>query len=156
MSLGIRDLMTVHREALLYIICGGFTTLVNWGSYAAFVWMGIPPAICNVLSWIVSVTFAFLTNKWFVFESRSLETKTLAEEITFFFGARIFTLVIASALFFFMYNIAGLEYGVSIFTYSLFGTEGMVTKIITSGIEIALNWIFSKYVVFRKDTSATE
>lgn len=150
MAISIRNLLPSHREGILYIICGGFTTLISWGSYAAFVWMDIAPAISNVMSWVVSVSFAFVVNKWVVFESKTLETKTVAEEAGFFFGARVFTMAIAAVLFYLMYNIAGLELGVSLFTCSVFGAEGMITRIITSVVEIALNWVFSKYIVFRK------
>ena len=79
MALNISDLLTKHKEAILYIICGGFTTLISWGSYAAFVWVDIAPAISNILSWVVSVAFAFVVNKWIVFESKTLEKKAVAE-----------------------------------------------------------------------------
>ena len=59
-------------------------------------------------------------------------------------------MVVAAVLFYLMYNIAGLEFGVTLFTCSIFGAEGMITRVITSVVEIALNWGFSKYVVFRK------
>ncbi len=150
MALNISDLLTKHKEAILYIICGGFTTLISWGSYAAFVWVDIAPAISNILSWVASVAFAFVVNKWIVFESKTLEKKAVAEEAGFFFGARIITMIVAAVLFYLMYNIAGLEFGVTLFTCSIFGAEGMITRVITSVVEIALNWGFSKYVVFRK------
>ena len=48
----------VSSMAMLYIITGGFTTLVNYAAYGAFVWCNIDPTISNVLSWFVSVSFA--------------------------------------------------------------------------------------------------
>lgn len=148
MPLSVRDLLAAHKEAVLYVICGGFTTLISWGSYAAFVWVNIDPVISNVLSWVVSVTFAFLVNKWIVFESRSLEKKTVAEEAGFFLGARIFTLIVAAVLFYLLYDVMGGGWGVSLFTMSILGAEGMITKVITSLVEIVLNWVFSKYLIF--------
>ncbi len=150
----IERLVIVHKEAILYLICGGLTTLVNWGSYAVFVWMDIGPNISNILSWVTSVTFAFFVNKWVVFECRSWEPATVARELSFFFSARIFTLIVAAVLFFVLHDIAGMQYGYTIFTDSLFGTEGMFTKIVTSVVEIVLNWMLSKFVVFRKNLDA--
>lgn len=149
----VRRLMTTYKEAILYVVCGGFTTLVNWGSYAVFVWANIDPNISNVLSWIVSILFAFAVNKWIVFESKSHEANTVVRELSMFVSARILTLVVATVLFFLLHNIAGLEYGVSIFTDSILDTEGMYTKIITSVVEIVLNWILSKYIVFKKPSA---
>lgn len=146
----VRDMMTTYRESILYIICGGFTTLVNWGAYAVFVWANLDPNIGNALSWIVSVLFAFVVNKWIVFESMDSKAQTVARELSYFVGARIFTYVIAAILFFLLHNVIGLAWGVTIFTQSVLGAEGMYTKVITSVVEIALNWILSKYFVFRK------
>lgn len=134
-------LMTVHREAIMYVIMGGFTTLVTWVTYAVFANLGINENVSNVLSWVCGVVFAFVVNKWFVFNSKSLKASVVAKEIVYFFGARIFTLVVAVVAFPVLISI-----GVD---QELFGTPGMVAKIITSIIEIVLNWVFSKYIVFK-------
>jgi len=134
-----------HREAFLYIIFGGFTVLVSWASYAVFVWLGIDLNVSNIASWICAVLFAFVVNKWFVFESRSTEKKLVAKELGSFFGARIVTGIIAALLF-----PALLYAGMN---GSLFGVEGFPARVITSIVEIALNWVFSKYMIFTKKTS---
>ena len=138
-------LMMVHREAIMYVIMGGFTTLVTWASYAGFVHFGIAEEVSNVLSWICGVVFAFVVNKWFVFNSKTLKPKELGREIVFFFGSRIFTLIVAVVAFPVLIDI-----GVD---QELFGTPGMVAKIITSIIGIVLNWVLSKYLVFRRSKS---
>ena len=132
-----------RRELIMYLIFGVLTTVVSWLSYALFVQIGIDINISNALSWVCGVTFAFITNKWFVFISKSVTPKTLLYEIGSFFGARIFTGIVAIVLFPILYSI-GLN-------QSLFNTDGFLAKIITSVIEIGLNWLFSKYVVFRKN-----
>lgn len=146
-SLGIRDLydtvMTKYREPVAYVFFGGLTTVVNWLAYMLFVWMGIDINISNILSWVVGVLFAFVVNKWFVFENKSLEVKTVIIEMGAFFGARIVTGVIAIILFPVLYNL-GLN-------QSFLGTDGLPAKIVTSVIEIILNWVFSKYLVFREN-----
>ena len=115
-----------HKEVILYLIFGVLTTVVNWLAYAAFVWIGLDINVSNILSWIVGVSFAFVVNKWYVFESRSLESRKVIKEFGSFVGARIFTGIIAILLFPLLYNI-GLN-------QSLF----------------VLNWIFSKYLIFKK------
>ena len=55
-----RQLMGEHREAILYVVCGAFTTLVSLGSYALFEFVGIVPDLSNILSWICGVCFAFV------------------------------------------------------------------------------------------------
>ena len=139
--------MGKYREPILYIFFGGLTTIISWVSYAAFVWAGIEINISNILSWICGVTFAFVTNKWFVFTSKDTSIKTVLYELGSFFGARITTGVIAIVLFPILYAI-GLN-------QSLFNTDGFLAKIVTSIIEIVLNWIFSKYIVFRKKNKET-
>ena len=131
-----------HKEVILYLIFGVLTTVVNWLAYAAFVWIGLDINVSNILSWIVGVSFAFVVNKWYVFESRSLESRKVIKAFGSFVGSRIFTGIIAILLFPLLYNI-GLN-------QSLFGTDGFLAKIVTSVIEIVLNWIFSKYLIFKK------
>ena len=94
-----------HKEVILYLIFGVLTTVVNWLAYAAFVWIGLDINVSNILSWIVGVSFAFVVNKWYVFESRSLESRKVIKEFGSFVGARIFTGIIAILLFPLLYNI---------------------------------------------------
>lgn len=150
----VRDFSVKHREGMLYIICGGFTTLVNYGAYVAFAWVDINPNICNILSWIVGVTFAFFVNKWIVFGSRTWDTRKTGTEAVEFLSARVFTFAVSVITFYLMYDIAGLRYGISIFSDDFLGFgEGFFTKIVGSMIEIALNWGLSKYWIFRKSNA---
>jgi putative flippase GtrA len=135
------DAFGKYREATLYIIFGGLTTVVNWGAYALFVWAGIEINLSNILSWVVGVSFAFVVNKWYVFESKSLEKTAVLKEFGSFVGSRVVTGVIAVVLFPILYAI-GLN-------QSMFGIDGLWAKIVTSIIEIILNWVFSKYIVFK-------
>ena len=64
------------------------------------------------------------------------------------------TLVVSAVLFAVLFDYLGSEMGVHILTDEFFGirgSEGYVTKLITSFVEIALNWVLSKYWVFRKE-----
>jgi len=133
-----------HKEPILYVFFGGFTTLISLASYMVFVWMGLDLNVSNILSWVCGVLFAFVSNKWFVFSSKSTETTTLVRELGSFVGARIFTGVLAFILFPILLAV-GLD-------GDFMGTAGFLARIVTSIIEIILNWIFSKYLVFVKKT----
>jgi putative flippase GtrA len=138
----IADMYIKYKELILYGIYGVLTTVVTWVSYALFVNLGMELNLANILSWICGVAFAFVTNKWFVFESKSLKTTKVLKELSLFVGARIFTGVIAWILFPILLWL-GMD-------QMLFGTEGFLAKIVVSIIEIVLNWVLSKYMVFRK------
>jgi Predicted membrane protein len=131
-----------HKEPILYVFFGGFTTLISLVTYMAFVWMGLDLNVSNILSWVCGVLFAFVSNKWFVFSSRSTEKTTVMRELGSFVGARVFTGILAAILFPILLAV-GLD-------GEFMGTDGFLARIVTSVIEIILNWIFSKYLVFVK------
>ncbi len=151
MELG--QLFTKHREAILYVVCGAFTTLVSLGTYTLFEFVGILPDIANILSWVCGVCFAFVVNKWIVFQSRSTSTNTVAYELGSFFSARILTGVIAAVMFSSIYNWSEYYHLFGWLDDILLGSDGITAKGITSCVEIILNYIFSKYLVFRKKST---
>ena len=71
----IRNLFVKYKELILYLVFGGLTTLVSWGSYALLELSGLSVTVANALSWVCAVAFAFVTNKLFVFESKSWLSK---------------------------------------------------------------------------------
>ena len=137
----IGEFMTRHRELISYAFWGVATTLVSLGTYAVFVHFSINSSISNILSWICGVAFAFVTNKLFVFRSKSLERNVVVKEGSLFVGSRIFTGVVAWVLFPVLLWI-GLD-------QDFLGFENMWTKIVTSIVEISLNWVLSKHLVFK-------
>jgi putative flippase GtrA len=140
--MGFKEIFGNHREAVLYVFFGMFTVLVSLGSYAVFVWLGVELVVSNILSWVCAVLFAFTVNKWFVFESRSKSPAVVARELGSFIGARIFTFVVAVITFPIL-----LAYG---FDGYIFGVEGAPARTVTSLVEIVLNYVLSKYLIFTK------
>lgn len=132
-----------YPEWVLYFIVGGFTTIINWLLYILLVWLGLEINFSNAFSWIGSTFFAFVMNKWFVFQSRSLDLIIIAREIGSFFIARIFTGIIAIVLFPIVYMFE--------MNWYLFWIDGFISKVLTSFVEIVLNWILSKYLIFIKN-----
>ena len=138
----LKVLFLKYKEIIMYLIFGAVTTVVSLVTYSLAVELlpfGITAA--SGISWVLAVTFAFVTNKLFVFQSKSRETKTVLREAGSFFAARgisgIIEIFLPELLF-----IIGLD-------FSLFGITGLVAKTIVNVIVIILNYIFSKLWVFK-------
>ena len=143
-----KELYRKHEEIILYLIFGFLTTVVNWSTYALLVWCGLEINLSNIISWIIGVSFAFTVNKWFVFKSRILVPIVVLRELGSFFAARIITGVIAIILFPIVYAL-GMD-------QTLFGIDGFLAKMFTTVIEIFLNWLFSKFLIFDISKKRTE
>lgn len=139
----MKKLFEKYREIIMYLIFGVLTTLVSLLFYSLFVSL-LPLSItaASALSWVISVTFAFVTNKQFVFLSRSREKKTVLKELVSFFLARGISGIVEIFLPEIFFKIG--------LSFSLFGVKGLVSKIIVNVIVIILNYIFSKLWVFKK------
>ena len=144
------------KEITLYIIFGILTTLVSWGLYILFVNLfSLSVLVSNALSWIGSVCFAFVTNKIWVFDSKSWKIQTLIKESVSFvssrtvtgvmeiFGVPLLSLIGFDSIF---YGIAR-KIGISI---KLFYTEGIYSKAAFAVLVIILNYVFSKIFVFKE------
>lgn len=147
----IHDLFIRYKELILYVFFGGLTTLVNFAAFKFFnVVLGEEHyLISNIIAWFVSVVFAYITNKLFVFESHTWQTKKICKEVLSFFAARVFSLVIEEAGLFALIDLLGFDkYRLDIFGFVLGGK--MISKILLAVIVVILNYFFSKLVVFRK------
>lgn len=126
--------MRLDRELVLYVFFGTLTFLVNLFSYFFFKeLLGINYLISNVLAWFFSVLFAYITNRIWVFESRS---PNILKEASLFFGGRIFSGVVDTALMYLFIDVLTLGDAIS--------------KIVVQIIVIILNYVFSKLIVFKK------
>ena len=127
----------------MYLIFGVSTTLVNWVVYTPLVNLaGVNTTLANGIAWFVAVLYAYVTNKLFVFESKSWKASVLVREILSFFGARV-----ASGVFEIFLPEILMKLGLN---QTFFGIEGGIAKIVVSVLVIVLNYIFSKLFVFRK------
>lgn len=125
-----------HKEGMRYLVFGGFTTVVNIiVFYICQSGFKLSTIISNIIAWIIAVFFAYITNKWCVFYSEAEDIKALFKEISSFFGARVFTLVIETIF---------LK-----ITIDLIGMNSILMKIISNIIVIVLNFIFSKLFIFK-------
>lgn len=139
----IKSLFFKYKEVILYLFFGGCTTVFSWLTYALFAGaLGLGVNVSNGLSWVLSVLFAFVTNKLFVFQSKARDARTLLREGAGFFSARIFTGLL---------TMLGVPLLIRLgLDQSILGVEGMVAKVSMSILEILLNYVFSKLLIFRK------
>ena len=125
-----------NREAILYIIFGVLTTLVDWVSYAGFWSMGLDYRVSTALSWAAAVLFAFVTNKLFVFRSFEMGFSYLWKEFTAFVACRLTT----GAL-----TMLGM-----VITVDVLHLNEFVGKFLVSVMSLVLNYVFSKLFIFKK------
>ncbi|MGO2588156.1 MAG: GtrA family protein, partial [Leuconostoc mesenteroides] len=102
----IKLLLTQYQEAILYIVFGGLTMLVNiiafWLAFQAW---HMNSSVSYLFAWFWSIFFAYLTNRTWVFHSTAHDLKTVINEIFQFLVARIATAVIGFVIFYFGVNL---------------------------------------------------
>jgi len=134
----IKQLYFRYKELINYVIVGGLTTVVSLVSYYFFTTAFLDPQdpfqlmAANTFSWICAVSFAYITNRKFVFESKSTDK---LREMLKFFNARVSTLLIEMACMTLLVNILH--------------WNDRISKFAVQFIVMALNYIFSKLFVFR-------
>ena len=149
----IKELYQKHKEAVVYVIFGALTTFVNLVVFYVlelFFGNGETSYLYNnAAAWVVAVTFAYITNKLFVFNSRSWKPKVISKEILEFLGARIFSLAVEEAGLWVFIDLLGFnKFSFDIFGFNL--TGGFIAKIIFAVIVIVLNYFFSKFIIFKE------
>ena len=88
----IKELVKKYKFIILYGIFGVLTTVINIGVYGLlYSVLGVSNVLSNVVAWIVSVLFAFITNKLWVFESKSFDFNLLIKELGSFTACRLAT-----------------------------------------------------------------
>lgn len=132
----IKELIKKYKEIIMYLIFGVLTTLVNIVSFYIMDKCNINLYVNNTIAWILSVLFAYITNKLFVFESKSLEPKVVIKEGLSFFGFRLISYFMDMLCIFIMVDI--------------FSINKMISKIVGNVIVIIANYIFSKLFIFKK------
>lgn len=125
-----------YREVLLYLLFGGLTTLINIIAFYFLRKVSVSLYTSNVVAWILSVLFAFVTNKVFVFESKNQKLKENIKEVVSFFAFRILSLIFDMA---FMYVMV-----------KLLTANEMISKVVSNIFVIILNYLFSKLFIFKK------
>lgn len=135
----IKALCIKYREIIIYVIVGGITTLINWGSYyllslvldSNVEWQ---LALNNTISWIVAVVAAYPMNRRWVFQSTN---PNIFKEFLGFTASRVSTWIIELVLMWLTVNVLKIN-------------QFVAKYLIVSVVVIILNYVFSKLLVFKK------
>ena len=133
----IKALCLKHKEVLLYLIFGGLTTVVSMVTFwLAYNVLGIHELIANIISWICAVGFAYFSNAKWAFESKPATAQERLREIVSFFTGRLATLGVEELL-------------ILVFATWL-GFNGLIVKLVAQVVVVILNYVISKFFVFKK------
>ena len=136
----MKKIIIKYKSIIAYLFFGVLTTLINWGSYfLCYNIVQIPNVPSTIIAWILAVAFAFITNKIWVFGSKSFNGKVLLYEIWTFLAARLITGI--------------LDVVIMYFAVDVFAMNSTVWKLISNIIVIVLNYIFSRLIIFKKENS---
>ena len=126
-----------YKDLISYAFFGVWTTVINIVTYyLLYNIFEFSNVLSNCIAWVVAVVFAYITNKLYVFNSKSFKFDLLLKEVISFFGCRFLTGVLDVVI---MY--------LAVDVYSLNST---VWKIISNILVIIINFIAGKLVVFKK------
>lgn len=125
-----------YREVISYLFFGGCTTLINIVSFFLLRLINCPLFISNLFAWIISVFFAFITNKIFVFESKDKNKNKVIFECLSFFFFRVVSLVFDMGCMYLLINVLNVN--------------ELISKIISNIFVIIINYVFSKLIIFKK------
>lgn len=124
-----------YKALILYGIFGVTTTIINVVSYALMLLIGINVQVAVVVSWLLAVIVAYLTNRVLVFNSGASTNIELLREFISFMLARLATLIVEMLIIWF---------GVQ-----LLDQDPIIWKIIDNIVVIILNYVISKLIVFK-------
>ncbi len=124
------------KELNLYMIFGMITTAVNYIAAILFYhFFDMGELTANNFAWVVSVAVAYITNKLYVFESKSFAWRVVTREVISFFSARLASLLVEDLI---------------IWIMGKFGIYLVVSKLIASVFVVVMNYFFSRYI-FKKN-----
>ncbi len=134
----IKEQYFKYKEIINYLVFGGLATVVNFVTYFIVArLMGIDEVLSSGISWFFSVLFAYITNKLFVFESKTDGIKAVLIEMGSFFLARIVSGILC-------------DVGTFALMVKVFNINDLFAKVVTQIMVVIVNYIFSKLIIFRK------
>lgn len=132
----IKRLYQKYNDIIPYGVFGILTTVINWVVYKlTYGILNIPNVPATCIAWLLAVVFAFITNKLWVFHSKSLEKDVVLKEAVPFFTARIATGI--------------LDVIIMWATVDILRMNADFWKIISNVLVIIINYIASKFIIFK-------
>ena len=148
----IQNLWAKYENIWRYCYYGAWTTVVSYVTKLIGKWLfslagysmkqTVPNLLNTTFSWVIAAAFAFYVNKKYVFMSKTETRAELMHEVRSFFGAR--------AVSFF------LELGLMWLTTAHWKWNYALMAFLVQFIILAMNYLFSKLVVFKKASPAAE
>ena len=131
------DMYRKYEEGINYLIFGFLAFVLNYALYILFAGiLDINHLVSTALSWVLTVIFAYWTNRKFVFKSKNKGLKSIRGEFISFIGARVATGLMEIVLMFFMVDLADLnEY---------------ISKLVCQVLVIVANYFLSKLWIFKE------
>ncbi len=137
----IIELIKKNKQIILYLIFGALTTALNVVTYWLFAHpIGLSTLPSTIIAWVAGVIFAFFTNKFIVFEAK--QKKGFWVELGSFVLARVVTGV--------------LDMLIMLVFVDYLHLNDLVIKIVSNIVVIILNYVFSKFIIFRKKKQGEE
>ena len=136
----ISELLQKYKSQILYLFFGGCTTLVNVAVYGLCAHAAnLSTTLSIIIAWAISVLFAYLTNRTWVFDSQARTAEEIAREMGSFFLGRSATGVLDLVIMYVCVDRLGLP--------------DMLIKLLSNVVVIVLNYVISKLIVFSKKES---
>lgn len=133
----VKDLWGKYKTIILYLIFGVGTTLTNIVTfYLCTRCFKLNTIGSTVVAWIVSVFFAYVTNRKWVFESKENTRVGIINEIVAFFSCRLVTGIMDVVIMFLLVDVLKFN--------------DMLIKVFSNILVIILNYIASKLLIFKK------
>lgn len=131
------DMYKEHEEGINYLIFGFLAFVLNYFLYYVFEsLLHTEYMVATALSWLLTVVFAYWTNRTFVFKSKNSGAANLVKEFCSFVSARIATEVLELALMYLMVDIAGIN--------------SYIAKFVAQAAVIVTNYVLSKIWIFKE------
>lgn len=128
--------MTAYHEIIAYLFFGICTTLVNIAVYYICRTFGMSTTAGTITAWILSVLFAYVTNRHWVFKNRADSFTGILRELLSFFSCRLATGI--------------LDLGIMVIFVDLLYQNDMIIKVLSNALVIILNYLASKFFIFQK------
>ena len=125
-----------YKEIINYLVFGVLTTVVNFVVYIGLTkGINVDEVLANIIAWIVSVIFAYITNKIYVFESETKYIKEIIKEFISFVACRLFSGI--------------LDIGFFYLFVTILKVNDILAKVVVSVLVVILNYVFSKIFIFK-------
>ena len=132
--------MKLKKEIISYLVFGVLTTLTNIASYVILSKLyGMDYKLATTIAWVISVLFAFITNKLFVFNSKENNIIIITKEFLSFTFFRLLSYL--------------MDLGIMIIMVEWVNTDDLLAKIVANVFVVIFNYFASKYVIFNNKDS---